>query len=111
MRIQERISELHAEIDHAKESFRELHKERSVFIKEREAKRLEIEAWSSKCTDLQMLKFGRMIDLDELEAKSDRSKELEAENALKEDEAAFKIKAAKYLKECGVMQEKLSEVR
>jgi hypothetical protein len=57
-----------------------------------------------------MLKFGRVIDLDELEARSDRSKETEAENQLKDDEQIFKIKAARLNKESAALQEKLFEV-
>lgn len=110
VRLQERISELHAEIDEAKDSFRQLHRERGVLIKERESKQAETEAWSSKCLELQMLKFGRVIDLDELEARSDRSKEKEAEGGLKDDEEAFKARAAVYTKEAAALQEKLSQV-
>ena len=53
------------------------------------------------------LKCIRVIDLDELEAKSDRSKEIEAENQLKDDETNFKIKMAKLAKETHDLNEQL----
>ena len=49
----------------------------------------------------------RAIDLDELEAKSDRSKEIEAENLVKEDEQQFKLKMAKLMRESGELHEQL----
>ena len=49
----------------------------------------------------------RVIDLDELESKSDRSKEIEAENQLKDDESNFKIKMAKLAKETTDLNEQL----
>ncbi len=39
----------------------------------------KIDIWQKRCQELQMLKFGRVIDLDSLEADADRSKEEEAE--------------------------------
>jgi predicted nucleic acid-binding Zn-ribbon protein len=75
-RLDQRIQELHVENVQAKSSFQELHKERVSLNRDRSAKKEEIDEWTKKCTDLQMLKFGRCVDLDELEADADRTKEV-----------------------------------
>lgn len=110
MRLKERISELHTEIDQAKEDFRHLHRQRGVLSKERENQIRETEVWRARCRDLQMLKFGREIDLDELEASSDRSREVEAEMQLQGDAEAFRHKAMKLLKEKVKLEEQLTMV-
>lgn len=55
-----------------------------------------------------MLKFGREIDLDELEARSDRTKELEMEAIVAEERAKFERESAKLLKDVFFAQEKLA---
>jgi hypothetical protein len=57
-----------------------------------------------------MLKFGRVVDLDELEADADRSKEEEAEQAVREVEEAFQEKAAVLAKEIEELKESLANV-
>lgn len=111
VRLKERIDELHVEIDAAKEDFKHLHRERGQLTRERDAQKGEIEQWSARCRELQMLKFGREIDLDELEANSDRSKEKEAEGQLVEDAEKFKAKSAKQMALSSKLQEQLAEVR
>ncbi len=110
IRLQDRIAELHSEIDEAKESLRHLHKERGVLIKERENQQSHIETWSSRCLDLQMLKFGRVIDLDELEARSDRLRGDKDDGALREDEDGFKQRSSALSKETLALQEQLTQV-
>jgi hypothetical protein len=79
-------------------------------MKDRDNKALEIEAWRGKCEELQMLKFGKVIDLDELEFSSDRTKESEAEALLKDDETVFRLKTSQLTKESAVLQEQLALV-
>jgi len=110
VRLKERIDELHSEIDEAKEDFRYLHRERGMLTKEREKQQKDIETWSARCRDLQMLKFGKEIDLDELEATSDRSKEREAEALLVDDAEKFKMNSSKLARETTRIEEALMEV-
>mmetsp|Transcript_17896 Transcript_17896/g.30098 ORF Transcript_17896/g.30098 Transcript_17896/m.30098 type:complete len:824 (+) Transcript_17896:3-2474(+) len=110
VRLKDRIEELHKEIDDAKEDFRFLHRERGLLTKERENRMKEIEVWSARCKDLQMLKFGREIDLDELEASSDRSKERDAEGMLMDDAEKFRMKSNKVFKESARLEEELAAV-
>lgn len=110
MRLKERIDELHLEIDAAKEDFKHLHRERGLLTKERDNQQKDIEVWSARCKELQMLKFGREIDLDELEANSDRSKEKEAEAQLAEEGEKFKMKSMAILKTSSKLEEQLASV-
>jgi len=61
IRLKDRIDELHVEIDQAKDDFKLLHKERGVLLKECEHQKEEIQIWSERCTNLQILKFGRCV--------------------------------------------------
>ena len=110
MKLQSRISELHLEIDTAKEDFRLLHKERTLLTKERENQEKDIQIWSARCRELQMLKFGKLVDLDELEAKSDRTKEIEAESALTEDAEKFRSSSLTIIKSIKQLEEQLIHV-
>ena len=110
MRLKERINELHVEIDAAKEDFRHLHRERGLLTRERDLQKVDIETWSARCKELQMLKFGREIDLDELEANSDQTKEKEAEEVLQNDAEKFKAKSAKLFKTSARLEEELALV-
>lgn len=62
-RLDERIIELNEEYEKSQQNFKDLHKQRAILKKERELRRDEIKALESKCVDLQMLKFGRVIEL------------------------------------------------
>ena len=57
-----------------------------------------------------MLKFGKLVDLDELEAKSDRTKEIEAESALTEDAEKFRSSSLTIIKSIKQMEEQLTHV-
>ena len=61
--MKNRIDELHLEIEKAKDDFKLLHKERGVLLKECEHQKEEIQQWSERCTNLQMLKFGRFVSI------------------------------------------------
>jgi predicted nuclease with TOPRIM domain len=109
--LRNRIGELFSEIEDSRENFKLLHKERLHLLKERDAKSGETENWKQKCKDLQMLKFGREIDLDELEAFSDRTKELEIEGILQADRMKFEKESLELSKEVNNAKEKLISVR
>lgn len=110
MRLKDRINELHIEIEEAKENFKLLHRERTQLLKDKESKELETQNWRDKCRDLQLLKFGREIDLDELETFSDRSKELEVEATLQYDRLQFEEECSTLLKDVSSTKERLVEV-
>ncbi len=111
VRLKLRINELHAEIAQAREDLRLLHKERGVLTREKDLRLKDIERWSARCDDLQMLKFGRIIDLDELEANSDRSKEKDAEAILEKESELARQQHAKIVRENAAIEQQLTEVR
>jgi len=80
-------------------------------LRQRESKEDEKSSWQQRCLELQMLKFGREIDLDELEACSDRTKELEMENILENERNKFEKESLKFTKQVNQAKEKLMEVK
>lgn len=78
-RVQTRIGELKKEGDDAKQSFRSLNREKGTLEKEVETKKMNMKDWEEKCVDLQMLKFGRVVDLEYIDSMSDKTLEVEAE--------------------------------
>ena len=109
LRLQDRIGELRLEIQEERENLRELYKERLRLNKERDVRMEEIEIWDQKCKNIQMLKFGRILDLDAVEAGSDRSKEIEAEKTVKKVEEETRVKLYRLQKEVDGLEEKLAE--
>jgi predicted nucleic acid-binding Zn-ribbon protein len=109
-RLSARIHELRDEIIDAKASFKELHKEKVRLEKERGAQRKKIENWSDKVSELQMLKFGRLIDLDVLEQGSDRTKENEAEATVAQVESEFQNNMTKLMATLDEIKIKFADV-
>jgi cilia- and flagella-associated protein 44 len=110
-RLSQRIGELHDEIQDAKVSFKSLHREKVRLEKERGVQRKKIENWTEKCSELQMLKFGRLIDLDVLEQGSDRTKEDEAEATIAAMETAHQAEMHKLQKELNHIRQEYANVR
>lgn len=110
-KLKNRIDSLHIEIEKAKEDFRELHKDRSTLAKERELKEAETDTWKSKCRELQLLKFGREIDLDELEFSSDRTREHDMEAQLSADREKFEVESKRLLRDVQQSKEQYIKVR
>ena len=110
IRLQNRIGELHVETDEERINLKEMHKERVRLNKDKEVRQSEIAIWENKCKNIQMLKFGRMVDVDALEAGSDRSKEIEAEKTVKLVEEDGRIQLFRMQKELEDVQEKLALV-
>jgi chromosome segregation ATPase len=66
-RLQRRILELASEKTSLQKQFKELKKQHRVLLRELAARREEIGIEKAKCEDVQMLKFGQIIDLHILE--------------------------------------------
>lgn len=98
------------EINDAKNSLKSLHKEKIRLEKERSVQKEKIELWTDKCHELQMLKFGRLIDLDVLEAGSDRTKEKEGEIAITEQEMIHQMEMNKLMTEYEALKNEYAEV-
>jgi len=66
-RLQRRILELSSEKSALQRQFKDLKKQHRVLLRELAARREEIAVEKAKCEDVQMLKFGQIIDLHILE--------------------------------------------
>jgi len=65
--LKSRIKELEVENKGLRQEFKNLHKEQSRLGREKKVKDAEIAQFNAKCDDLQMLKFGQIIDLEALD--------------------------------------------
>jgi hypothetical protein len=65
--LKSRIKELELENKALRQEFKNLHKEQSRLGREKKLKDAEIAGLNAKCEDLQMLKFGQIIDLEALD--------------------------------------------
>jgi len=109
-RLNSRIGELKIDTENSRVDFSELRKERVTFSKQRDERKVAIGSLVDKCKELQLLKLGRVIDLDDLEAQSDRSKEKEAEKLLEEQQETYAGAIARLEREAGTLQEQLALV-
>jgi WD40 repeat protein len=109
-KLKGRIGGLKRETEDARRLYQELKKERVVLSKARDVQQDKISNWKGKCKDLQMLKFGREIDLDDLEAASNRSREKEAERQMEIQEKKSRDLVAKLVHEGASLNEKLNEI-
>ena len=108
-KLSKRIGELKDEIIAAKVDLKSFHKEKVRLEKERGAQRANIENWTDKCNELQMLKFGRLIDLDVLEKGSDHTKLEEAEEAVSKVESEYQSTMRKLQEEYDTLNERLAK--
>ena len=109
-RLQDRIGELYLETEIERSNLRGLHKDRIRIKKDKQARQADIVAWEIKCNNIQMLKFGRLIDVEALENGSDRSKEIEAEKSVKVVEEDSRLTLHRLQMEFEELKEKLAQV-
>ena len=109
-RLQNRIGELHLETEVERSNLKGLHKDRTRIKKDKQARQADIIAWEIKCNNIQMLKFGRLIDVEALENGSDRSKEIEAEKTVKIVEDDSRLSLYRLQMEFDDLKEKLAQV-
>ncbi len=110
-KLSRRIGELHKETDEVRTELQALHKERVRLEKEREIQQGEINRWSEKITEVQMTKFGRLVDLDELDQEADRSKEEETAEMIEKLQKKHDILVAKLLLQKDKVKDSIAEVR
>jgi hypothetical protein len=110
-KLQLRIGELRVEIETAKVDLRQLHKEKGVVSKQREAQRELIDEWKGKVEELMSMKFGRVVDLDELEKGSDHRVEDLAQKDLQTVEERFEKELAKLSAKAFELRSKIAEVK
>merc|ERR1711991_1004294 len=106
----DRIGGLKSEIEEARVELKSLHKQKTSIERTLRQQRAAIEEKKEKVNDLQILKFGREVDIDELEAMADRSAETEIENNITEIEVNFRNQQAKLLREKDKLTDKLMAI-
>ena len=109
-RLDSRIGELKTDTENSRADFAELRKERVTFSKERDERKEAIGTLMDRCNELQLLKLGRVIDLDDLEAQSDRSKEKDAEKKLEEQQETYAGIVIRLERDAAQLQEDLAQV-
>ena len=109
-RLDSRIGELKTDTENSRADFAELRKERVTFSKERDERKEAIGTLMDRCNELQLLKLGRVIDLDDLEAQSDRSKEKDAEKKLEEQQETYAGIVIRLERDAHQLQEELAQV-
>lgn len=92
--LQRRISELGDETNEARQQYRSLHKHQTTLAKQLQVYKERIEHWTEKCQELQLLKFGQLVDLDHIDVLSDRTNEEAAEATVRELEQEHNLRVA-----------------
>ena len=110
-KLRDRIGELDKEIMQDKDNFKGLHKEKSQLEKEKVTKEKEISKQESKCEELQLLKFGQLIDIAELDKISvDNNDEAELKSRSSAVEVQNEKMVHKINKKCTELKENLLKI-
>jgi hypothetical protein len=67
-KLERRITELGEETNEARQQFKSLQKHQVTLAKQLQVHKERIELWVEKCQELQLLKFGQLVDLDHIDA-------------------------------------------
>merc|ERR1711991_218033 len=109
-RLHDRIGELAVEIERAKADLKTLHKQKKLIERSLKVQVSSNEEKKSKVYQVQLLKFGREVDIDQLEQMADRSLEHEIENNIVEIEEDFRSEQSKLLAQKGRLTDSLVEI-
>jgi len=92
--LENRIVELGTETDDQRSDLKKLYKDKGYLKKDTINFEAEIQTWKTKCEELQMLKFGQLIDLEKLDKHS-------ASKGEEELQAKLNLMEKQYRKELG----------
>lgn len=108
-RLKHRVRELVSECNYARVSYRSLHKDRARLEKSKEIEQEKIGVLEAKASNLQLHKFGRIVDLDTLDVdghgESDDPADVAARKAREENATAMEALE----KESEAVKDKLAE--
>jgi WD40 repeat protein len=107
--LKERIDVMKGDVVRAREDLRLLHKEKHTLESDRRAGNETIKRLRDNCNEIQNMKFGHSIDIDELERASDNSKEKEVEDRTQTVESAFAKETAALIRKQQALKRKLTE--
>ncbi len=87
------------------------HKEKARLTYEKKAKEEEIKFWQQKCEDLQISKYGKLVDLDVLEQEADRARELDVDKLLDLDDDDLQSREQETLRDIATLEDENAAVR
>ncbi|DAZ98772.1 TPA: hypothetical protein N0F65_003988 [Lagenidium giganteum] len=95
--LTERIESLQKENRSLRQQFRDLHKQQNVLAKEKKVQQERIGEIQDKCEQLQLLKFGQLVDIEVLDKACDTTKlhELQTKVQIKEMDAEREVRKIK----------------
>lgn len=108
-RMKERFKELLLEKRQQSQAFRELQRRKRKLESMRKKQKSEVDALDAKCVELQVMKFGAVIDLDDLENSTANSTVQKLQSKIKKQETVHtaqlsKLKRAVAAKQTELMQ-------
>jgi len=99
LRMKERFKELYTEKRQQTTAFKELQRRQRKLEAMRKKKKVEVDGLDAKCTELQIMKFGAVIDLDDLENSTANSTVQKLQGRIKKQEASHATKLSKLKRE------------
>jgi chromosome segregation ATPase len=105
-----RIQELHEACENVENSLQQHNKERSRLVHEKRSKTEEIAAMEERCENLQLSKYGKIVDLDDLGDEVDRSKEDQLETSIEDVEENFIMYEKKMKSNLLQLEDKLAQI-
>merc|ERR1711948_21429 len=109
-RLMSRITELHQEIKVCKAGHRQLQKDFRVQKKEKNTARSHIDELQAKFQDIQMLKFGQIVDLDLIERSAPNKYVQELQEKVSEAEADHRRRLADWEKRIEKQKKDLAKI-
>eukprot|EP00750_Incisomonas_marina_P000726 INCI1049.1.p1 GENE.INCI1049.1~~INCI1049.1.p1 ORF type:complete len:1846 (+),score=390.53 INCI1049.1:84-5621(+) len=106
-RMKERFEELLLEKKQQTAAFKELQKRQRKLESMRKKKKVQVEALDAKCTELQIMKFGAVIDLDDLENSTANSTVQKLQSRIQKQEASHAAQLSKLKREVKAREQEL----
>lgn len=108
--MDDRIKTLHVECESVDLNLQKHSKERARLNHERVSLEADIKLWEEKLEDLQISKFGKLIDLDDLEVEADQSEESQIERGIELIEEDFEAHESQINKNIAELEDEIATV-
>jgi len=109
-RLMARITELHQEIKDVKVNYQQLRKDFKLRLKEQKQCQQHIEEQEAKFQDIQMLKFGQIVDLDLLEKSAPNKYVQELQEKVQDAERDHRVRLTEWEKRIEKQKKELAKV-
>jgi WD40 repeat protein len=108
--LADRIRELKEERKALRKKHIELQKDHRTLVKEQKQKELEYQMWKEKVKEVQLLKFGRVINLEELEKATVDMEAEELKNILSDSESEAQKELVRWDQKLNEYKERLTKI-